>query len=413
MQWRKQLRWKLFLSHLVIGGITVIVLLATVRFMTNVGLERDFLVHENATGPQKTIHPLSPELLLQRFQLAMGEALLVAALAAIEAAMVMSLFVSSRIVEPLQTLTNVSRRLAQGFYRERTMITSDDELAELSRSINQLAAALEQTEQHRMALLADVTHELRTPLATIEGYMEGLLDGMVAPNRQTFTLIQRESGRLLRLIEDLEILSRVEAGRVQLNLRLFDLQPLLETLILQFQPHSLASQIEILVLAPTTLPKVWADPDRVNQILINLLTNAFRYTPKEGKVLLRARDAEDHLVISVEDTGIGVAPEHLPHLFERFYRVDKSRARVSGGSGIGLTIACHLVYAQHGEIWAESEGPGCGTQFYFTLPLEAPTSPELRVPIRQTEDKKRKFSKPNLIAGWVDGWRKMASGRKE
>jgi histidine kinase len=248
------------------------------------------------------------------------------------------------------------------------VIKSDDELAELSRSVNQLAEALEQTEQRRMALLADVTHEIRTPLATIGGYMEGLLDGVIKPDEHTFNLVLHETTRLRRLIDDLQLLSRAEAGQIPISARPVNMRAILRNLVARLKPQCDAHQIKLSLVMPDSLPAVYADPDRVEQILINLLSNACRYTPGGGSVLLRAYEEEYAVRVMVEDSGVGIAPEHLPHLFERFYRVDKSRARASGGSGIGLTIARHLVYGQGGDIWVESDGPGHGSRFYFTLP---------------------------------------------
>jgi histidine kinase len=309
----------------------------------------------------------------------MREALLVSAFAGLEAALIVSLSVSTRIVEPLQTISAVSRRLAQGFYHERTVINSGDELAELSQSVNRLAATLEQTEQRRMTLLADVAHELRTPLATIGGYMEGLIDGVIKPDRQTYELVLHESVRLRRLVEDLQLLSRVEAGQIPIQQRPINLSSVLLHTARRLQPEFASRGVHLLVDMPDELSAVYADPDRVDQILINLLNNALRYTPDEGTVTLRACDDGDMVMVAVQDTGVGIAPEHLAHIFERFYRVDKSRARASGGSGVGLTIARHLVYAHGGDIWATSKGPGTGTQFAFTLPRTLMAPPETQV----------------------------------
>jgi histidine kinase len=308
----------------------------------------------------------------ERFNSVLQQALLIAGFCALAAAVVVSLFVSRRIVEPLQELTEVSRRLALGYYRERTEIRSEDELAELSQSINQLAEALDRTEQRRMALLADVAHELRTPLTTIEGYMEGLLDGVIAPDEQTFTVVRHEAERLRRLTEELSLLSRVEAGALALNPRPTDPCALLQALAARFQPQFSACEIELSVDLPPEPPQVNVDPDRIAQVGINLLANALRYTPAGGWVRLGLTPYEDMVQISVEDSGIGIAAEHLPLLFERFYRVDKSRGRSSGGTGIGLTIARYLVYAHGGDIWAESAGPGRGATFHVTLPVYHP-----------------------------------------
>jgi histidine kinase len=293
----------------------------------------------------------------------------VSGFAALAVAVVVSLFVSRRIVEPLHTLSTVSSRLADGFYRERTRIGSNDEIAQLAQSVNQLADTLDQTERRRLALLADVTHELRTPLATIGGYMEGMLDGVIKPTPPTFNLILQETNRLQRLIEDLELLSRVEAGQLPIIAREFDLRRTLDEIAAQFEPLFSANEVHLLVQAPPQLPTVWADPDRVDQVLINILSNAYRYTPTGGQVTLRASVHEGEMLIAVQDSGVGISAEHLPYVFERFYRVDKSRARHSGGNGIGLAIARHLVYAQGGTIWATSAGEGQGTTFFFTLPL--------------------------------------------
>jgi histidine kinase len=351
-----------------------------------------------STGPAGTSESgaLTIDAQKENFQRTLSDALLVSAFAALEAALIVSLSASTRIVEPLHAISAVSRRLAQGFYQERTVIKSHDELAEMGRSVNQLAEALEQTEQRRMALMTDVTHEIRTPLATIAGYMEGLLDGVIKPDEQTFHLVLHETRRLQRLSEDLQLLSRAEAGQIPIVPRVVNLRTILRNIATRLGPQFATAEIDLSVAIPESLPPVYADPDRVDQIVINLLTNARRYTPAGGKVTLRAHAEEYTICVDIEDTGIGIAPEHLPHVFERFYRVDKSRSRASGGSGIGLTIARHLIYAQGGEIWVNSDGPGRGSTFSFTLPrttvdpavatppdseaIHTPTGSELTVP---------------------------------
>jgi signal transduction histidine kinase len=374
MKWHQRLRWKLFISHLVIVVIAQIVLLATAAFMARYGFidtppltlgaaaAETGQIDQGAAGAA----PLPPS---RQFELVLQQALLVSGFAALASAVVVSLFVSRRIVEPLHVLSTVSSRLAQGFYRERTVIESDDEIADLSHSVNQLADTLDRSEQRRRSLLADVTHELRTPLATIGGYMEGMIDGVVASDPQTLSLILRETNRLQRLIEDLELLSRVEAGQLPVIARPTSLESLLAQMLSQFQPIFAAGQVSFAIEIEPGLPKAWADPDRINQILINLLANAHHYTPEGGSVTLRASSQDEKILLTLRDSGQGIAAEHLPHIFERFYRVDKSRARRSGGSGIGLAIVRHLIYAQGGEIWAESAGPGKGTTFYLTLPI--------------------------------------------
>jgi signal transduction histidine kinase len=377
MRWSRQLRWKLFVSHAVIIVIAVAVLLATAQILVRSSIvDRSPLTVMLEPAPAAELASgFASDEVQERFETILEQALLVAGFGALVAAVVVSLFISRRIVEPLQNLTAVSRRLAHGYYRERTQIRSDDELAELSQSINQLAEALHRTEQRRLALIADVAHELRTPLTTIEGYMEGLLDGVVAPDEQTFTLVRHEAARLRRLTEELALLSRAEAGELTNQPRACSSARLLQALIARFQPQFNACEVDLRLVLPPSPPAIYADPDRIAQVIINLLANALRYTPAGGSVHVIVAPYEDYVQVTVRDSGIGIGVEHLALIFERFYRVDKSRARASGGTGIGLTIARHLVYANGGEIWAESEGLGRGAAFHVTLPVYKPLDP--------------------------------------
>nr|PZN31335.1 MAG: two-component sensor histidine kinase [Chloroflexota bacterium] len=377
MRWSRQLRWKLFASHAVIIVTAVAVLLATAQILVRSSIvDRSPLTVMLESPPEpEVLTGATSDAVQERFETILEQALLVASFGGLGRGGVVRLFLSRAIVEPLQNLPAVGRRLAQGYYRERTQIRSDDELAELSQSINQLAEALDRTEQRRLALIADVAHELRTPLTTIEGYMEGLLDGVVAPDEQTFTLVRHEAARLRRLTEELALLSRAEAGELRNHPRPCSSAALLHELIARFQPQFNACEVDLRLELPPDPPQIYADPDRIAQVIINLLANALRYTPAGGSVTVSLVPYEDYVRLTVRDTGIGIAPEHLPLIFERFYRVDKSRARASGGTGIGLTIARHLVYANGGEIWAESEGLGKGAAFHLTLPIDRPMGP--------------------------------------
>jgi histidine kinase len=220
-----------------------------------------------------------------------------------------------------------------------------------------------------MELIGDVAHELRTPLASIRSSMEGLVDGVLPAEPETYLSVEREASRLQRLVRDLEELSRAEAGQIAL-----DLQPVLlgdlvkavaERLALQFEDKGVTLEVNV---SASPLP-VKVDSSRITQVLTNLLGNALQYTPESGRVTVGTWAEGPEALVSIHDTGIGIAREHLPHLFERFYRVDKSRSRAGGGSGIGLTIARHLIEAHGGLIWAESEGPGQGSTFTIALPL--------------------------------------------
>jgi len=231
-----------------------------------------------------------------------------------------------------------------------------------------MAEKLAQTENMRRQLIGDVTHELRTPLTTIKGSIEGLIDGVLPPGAGTFQQIYREADRLTLLVDDLQELSRVEAGAYSPNqpVHMADLVAVtVARLGRQFEEKGVVLEIEI----PPELPRVLADEDRLGQVLLNLLGNALQYTPSEGRVWITAAQRGAEIEIAIRDTGIGIPLEHLENLFTRFYRVDKSRSRAGGGSGIGLTIAKHLVEAHGGRIWTESDGTGKGSTFSFTLPL--------------------------------------------
>jgi signal transduction histidine kinase len=306
------------------------------------------------------------------FQMAMIQALLISAGAAAFTAVVSSLVVSARIVTPVQQMLRASGRIASGHYAERVPIPGADELGLLAQQFNRMAGELEATERRRVALIGDVAHELRTPLATIEGYTEGLLDGVVAPTEETWALLHDEVGRLRRLVQDLQELSRAEAH--QLPLQRAPQQPaeLVAAAIARLAPQFSEKGVGLTSSLARELPMVSADRDRVIQVLINLLGNALRATPAGGSVCVRAtRDAREGIVFAVVDSGIGITAEQLPQLFERFYRVDKARARALGGSGIGLTISKALVEHHGGRIWAESPGLGQGATFSFSLPLQS------------------------------------------
>ncbi len=306
---------------------------------------------------------------MRSFTVAMAQALAISSNAAILVAVVVSLAASRRIAQPLERLLIAAQRIAAGHYRERAPVQGDYELARLAAQFNTMAAALEDAEQRRVALIGDVAHELRTPLATIAGYVEGMLDGVVEPDDGTWALVLDEVNRLRRLAGDLQELSRVEAGQVALRLTAIAPAALSAAAVARLAPQFAEKGVALHIQVPADLPLVNADLDRALQVLINLLGNALHYTPAGGDVTVQAMQADDAVQWVVRDTGIGIAAEHLPHLFERFYRVDKARARATGGAGIGLTICKALVELHGGRIWATSAGPGQGATFAFTLPL--------------------------------------------
>jgi signal transduction histidine kinase len=367
MAWLQYLRWKLFVSHLLILLIGVSVLLFTAHFLAVNGITEDhpLAIHVTEGFTSEVVaSTATTSTIREDFLAVVDQGILIAGFAAMVVAIIVSLHVSRLIVQPLQELSHMSEELARGLYRGRSNILSNDELGILSRNMNKLAEVLDTTEQRRMALLADVAHELRTPLMAIKGYTDGMLDGVIASDSHNLALIRHEAERMRRLVNDLSELSRAEAGLLPLTLQPVELPALIAYVTQQFElqceEEALALQVEV----PASIPTVIADPQRIEQVLINLLVNAVRYTPAGGTITIRACPIASGVQIAIQDTGIGIAEEHLSAIFERFYRIDRSRNRASGGAGVGLTIAKHLMHAQHGEIWAESPGSGQGATFY-------------------------------------------------
>jgi histidine kinase len=267
-------------------------------------------------------------------------------------------------------MSQATRRIADGRYDERVQVVGSDELAGLALRFNQMAEKLDQVESMRRRLIGDVSHELRTPLTAIKGSMEGLMDGVLPANDETYQQIHTEADRLNRLVDDLQELSRVEAHANQLDLHPVDISSIVQTVTKRLLPQAETKRISLDFELGPDLQPVLADEDRAIQVLTNLTGNALQYTPEGGRITIAAKKLNDEIQISVGDTGVGIPPEHLSQIFDRFYRVDKSRSRqAGGGSGIGLTIARALVEAQGGRIWVESVGDGKGSTFNFTLPI--------------------------------------------
>lgn len=361
-----QLRWKLFFSYLV--ACAVIIAAASVAFR-GVAIRA---VRDHMGSMMTSMMPGATSDLQEAITGGVEQAVLVALLVAGLVAVVASLIVAVWITRPLAHMAEVARRIADGRYGQRVAYQAHDEIGEFSEAFNQMAATLEATEKLRAELLATIAHELRTPLTNIQGYMEGLLDGVIAEEPSTYEMVRQEAGRLSRLVGDIQRLSRLEAGAER-----FDPQPVDPSTAVQTAEKSLRPQFEekgVLLGGETTevLPAVWVDPDKLQQVLVNLLTNACRYTPPGGTVTVTASRAADEIRFSVRDTGIGIPAGDLPHIFERFYRVDKSRSSAGGGAGIGLAVAKGVIEQSGGSIHVESVF-GEGTTMMFTLPLARPT----------------------------------------
>jgi signal transduction histidine kinase len=360
---------KLFISYLAVLLVGVIVLAAVAQVSLPGAYGRHLgMVEMMGQGGGRGTGSGAGQAAFSNFRAGFFEALAWAVLASLAVALVVSLFISRSLVAPLRAMTHASQRVAEGHYSERVPAGGSDELGQLAGSFNTMAEKLEHVETMRRRLIGDVAHELRTPLTAIKGSMEGLVDGVLPSTPETFGQVAAEAERLNRLVDDLQELSRVESGAVALDLGPVSLPDLAETARKRLARPSAAKGVTLTLDLPADLPPVRADTDRLLQVLTNLLNNALQYTPSGGDVTLSAEARGREVLVCVADTGIGIPAEHLAHIFDRFYRVDKSRSRqAGGGSGIGLTICKYLVEAHGGRIWVESTGEGQGSTFSFTL----------------------------------------------
>jgi histidine kinase len=369
---RRRLGYKFFISYVLVILIGIVVLITATEYIVPGAFDRHMAAMTEMMGPSASRMEVD---LYNNFQNAVNEALVFSAIAAFISAVIVSFFVSNQVVAPIRQIMVASQHIAEGHYHERVQIPGSlnkdemDELAQLSLSFNQMTLKLEHAEDLRKQLIGDIAHELRTPLTTIKGSMEGLIDGVLPSEKDTFYQVYKEVDRLQRLVDDLQDLNRVESGALELNLEPISINQIAETtrsrLFRQFEEKGVQLEIDI----PEDLPRVMLDEDRFEQVFLNLVGNGLQFTPSGGHVNILAQEQQNSVFISIADSGIGIDSEHLPHIFTRFYRVDKSRSRVGGGTGIGLTIAKHLVESHGGNIWAESPGVGKGSTFTISLPV--------------------------------------------
>jgi two-component system sensor histidine kinase BaeS len=287
-------------------------------------------------------------------------------------ALALSTIVSTRIVRPVRELAGAAQRIAHGARDARVPARGTDELAELAAAFNEMAASLERAEQIRSQLLADVAHELRTPLATVESYVEALADGVLAADDENWGVIRAETSRLNRLVDDLQKVSRAQAHQLDLHLSAVPAGTLVSDAVKAVQPAYAAKGVGLKAHIEPRVPAIEADSERIAEVLANLLTNALRHTPTGGSVSVSALQRAEQLEISVADDGEGIAPEHVDRVFERFYRVDPARSRETGGTGIGLAIVRAIVEAHGGTVTATSSGTGSGTTVTLLLPIDYP-----------------------------------------
>jgi two-component system sensor histidine kinase BaeS len=307
--------------------------------------------------------PREGEALINRI----NQVLLFSALGATVFALLLGVALTRTLTRPLRELTAATRAVAEGDLDQHVPVRSKDELGELAASFNQMNAKLAKSLELRQQMTADIAHELRTPISVILGHTEAVKDGVLPLSDNTFDVIHDEAGRLSRLVDELRTLTLAEAGELQFSPSKISPHTLLKDVFTAYLPQAQQRDINLEMDVEGNLPDIEVDPDRMAQVLGNLISNALRYTPKGGRVILSANDREDRVELSVQDNGLGLDADELERIFDRFYRGDKSRHRDEGGSGLGLTIAKSMVEGQGGRIWAEST-PGDGVTFIITFP---------------------------------------------
>lgn len=293
-----------------------------------------------------------------------------AALIAAATALGLAALLMRQITLPLSRLMRAAQRIAAGDLSVRTPATDNDEIGELTRVFNQMAASLEAQERLRRNLMADVAHELRTPLAGIQGAIEAMLDGVFPADAPNLAAVHAETLLLSRLVDDLHTLANAEAGQLRLERSPVDLTEICCSQVNAFALRARERHVVLRIETPQQPMWIEADALRLQQVLHNLLDNALRHTPEHGVVVVRVCVGQDHTIVTVTDNGPGISAEDLPRVFDRFYRGDPSRHRATGGAGLGLAIARKLVEAHGGHIWVDSPAPGSdrGTEFGIWLP---------------------------------------------
>ena len=374
---RDHLFAKLLLSYVAVIAMGAIVLVAAALLMT----PRVYQRHMDIGGALIQTTPGQPNIMrnmmternrsVSNFRAglldAIGWSLLVSGVAAFG----ISIFFSRQILRPLDKLNEITRQIANGDYGHRLQVEGGDEFARLAANVNAMSDKLQNVEETRIRMIGDISHELRTPLTILGGYVEGMADGVVAPSRDNLDLMGRETARLTRLVGELQELSRVESGDSTFHKSPIGLVSLVMEVCRQLQPLFVDKQVvlDTQPLATQSELVVSANTDKLTQIFTNLLANALQYSPAGSRVLVRVIEQDKMAIVDIIDQGVGLLQDDVSKVFERFYRVDRSRARNGSGSGIGLSIARALARQHGGEISASSAGLGKGSTFRVSLPI--------------------------------------------
>jgi signal transduction histidine kinase len=312
-----------------------------------------------------TGQPLVRRPIDQKYVDQINQALWIAGLSGVLIALFLGILIARSLTRPVRELTDATRSMARGELNQQVPVRSADELGELATAFNQMSTDLARANQSRRQMTADIAHDLRNPLTVIGGYLESLKDGKLKATPERFEIMLSEVHQLQRLVDDLRTLSLADAGELAIHKQPVSAEELLERVAAAYQPHADDQNITLALEVPPGLPEILADPERIEQVLGNLLSNALRYTPQGGKIRLGAYQQDSSLVLSVQDNGSGIPPEILPDIFERSFRGDSSRSGAE--SGLGLAIAKSIVGLHGGSIQAESDGTG--SKFSITLPV--------------------------------------------
>ncbi len=353
---KKHLIWKLLLNFIPIIGVTILVVwlaidhLAATYFMS--------LMEHYSIEPHDS-HRMFIE--------AVHRYLLWATVAAIILALALSYLLTKRVLRPLSQMTRISQELAAGRFSNRVEVVSEDEVGQLGDAFNKMADSLEQLEGLRKSMVTDVAHELRTPLTNLRGYLEGLSDAVIAPDTETFHMLEKETLQLVHLVDDLQQLTKAESAQAFLHRQTLPVAALIEQLLPLFKLRFQSKRISVTVQIDPPELSLSGDLDKLLQTLRNLLENALRYTPEAGQVVISGTQKDNMIEIAIANTGHGISSSDLPFIFERFFRADRSRSREHGGAGIGLSIVKQLVEAHGGHVGAESQN-GL-TKVWLKLPV--------------------------------------------
>jgi two-component system sensor histidine kinase BaeS len=354
---KTRLLWKLLGIHLAIIATVILV----------IWLAIDYRAADYFMVLMDRFH-ISPGEMNQLFLNAVHRYLIWATLLALTLAVALSFLLTRKVLRPLSQMAEVTRRVAAGDYSARVPVASSDEVGSLAADFNRMADSLARVEQLRKTMVADAAHELRTPLTNVRGYLEALRDGVLPPSSDTFEMLHSEVLRLVRLSESLLELARADAARADLRLEEVSLRSLVEEAIALGEPKFRRKGLVVEQSLDEGVSRVTADPEKLRQVLRNLLENAWQYSSRGGRVSVTAQRADDSVRLTFANPGEGLSAEDIPFIFERFYRADKSRSREHGGAGIGLSIVKELIEAHGGHVGAASSDGE--TRIWVSLPLQ-------------------------------------------